>query len=454
MSLGRAVTATSALAIALLLATARPLAGATDETGADAGATAAAPKTAEHLETPALYLEWGLDPARLPYLKDVDARKDFEAARERATAAGKFLMVTFGANWCPDCRALHRRLHAEPVSGFVADHYEIVTVDIADFDRNLDLARDLGVDLQMGIPVAVFFAPDGSVIGATNRGELEPARSYTSRQILKFLQDVVNDGRIAAPVATEMEMRAEVGVTVHRLWLYAHILLFVFWLGADLGVFLCGRAAVKPGLTPEQRLRTAELMNRIDLAPRISASLMLTVGGILTEYVGVPHPWWQMAGIVLLGPVWLALVLATYVMEGRPLGMSGARLDDAFRAVLVVAVPVSVAWSWITGRLEDAPYVAIKLLLFAALMLLGLLLRRRSRPFTEGLRRLAQGEPSEPVVAAMAASRGRAWPLIIAIWLALALAALMGIVKPGAPVEGGAVSQANAVRSPVAPLLP
>jgi thiol:disulfide interchange protein len=110
-------------------------------------------------------------------------------------------MVTFGANWCADCRALHRQMHGEPVRSFVAEHYEVVTVDIADFDRNLDLARDLGVDLQMGIPVAVFFAPDGSVIGATNRGELEPARSYTSRQILKFLQDIVNARRIGAPSA-------------------------------------------------------------------------------------------------------------------------------------------------------------------------------------------------------------------------------------------------------------
>ena len=112
-------------------------------------------------------------------------------------------MVTFGANWCADCRALHRQLHAEPVRSFVAEHYEIVTVDIGDFDRNLALAKDVGVDLQMGIPVAVFYGADGRVIGATNRGELEPARTYTSRQILKFLQDVAQEGRISAPSALQ-----------------------------------------------------------------------------------------------------------------------------------------------------------------------------------------------------------------------------------------------------------
>jgi hypothetical protein len=269
-----------------------------------------------------------------------------------------------------------------------------------------------------------------------------------------LLAGVLVMGAMSA-LAADPGARAEVGVTVHRLWLYAHMILFVFWLGADLGVFLCGRAAVQPGLTAEQRLRTAGLMSSIDLAPRISASLMLTVGGILTEYVGVPHPWWQMAGIVLLGPVWLTLVLVAYLLEGRPLGALGARLDEACRAVLVVAVPVSVALSWFTGRLDEAPYVAIKLLIFAALMLAGLLLRRRLRPFTEGLRRLAAGEDSGDIAAMMAASHAGARPLVAMIWIGLALAALMGITKPGA--SAGAVNAATGAGPAVlaaAPRLP
>jgi hypothetical protein len=211
---------------------------------------------------------------------------------------------------------------------------------------------------------------------------------------------------------------------------------------------------VAPGLTPAQRLRTAELMNSIDLAPRIAASLMLTVGGILTEYVGVPHPWWQMAGILLLGPTWLVLVLIGYYRDGTPLGATGARLDQAFRAVLIVTVPVSVAWSWFTGRLDAAPYVAVKLLLFAVLMLLGLLLRLRLRPFTDGLRRLAAAGASAQVEAAMATSHARTRSLVVASWVALAVAALMGITKPGAPPEEKPAVVAAGVSVAAAPRLP
>jgi len=58
-----------------------------------------------------------------------------------------------------------------------------------------------GVSLSKGIPVAVFFDAEGKTIGTTNEGELEPARLYSSRQILKFARDVAERSRIQAPNA-------------------------------------------------------------------------------------------------------------------------------------------------------------------------------------------------------------------------------------------------------------
>lgn len=277
-----------------------------------------------------------------------------------------------------------------------------------------------------------------------------------ARQILLVLA-LLPAGLALAAAGADFATRGEIGVTVHRLWLYAHLMLFVFWLGADLGVFLAGREVVAPGLAPDQRLRTAELMAAIDLAPRIAASLMLTVGGILTEYVGIGHPAWQMAGIVLLGPAWLTLVLVGYLRDGTTLGAGVARLDAAFRAVLVVAVPLSVAWSWSTGRLDPAPWVAAKLLIFAALMGVGLVLRWRLQPFLDGLRGLARGEPAAAHEAAMVASHARTRPLVVAMWLGLMAAALLGIAQPGGRAEAardGEVPQSASAFLPGAAPLP
>jgi hypothetical protein len=52
--------------------------------------------------------------------------------------------------------------------------------------------------------VAIFFDATGRVIGATSNGELEPARHYTSPQILKFVRDVVEQSRILPPDAVRL----------------------------------------------------------------------------------------------------------------------------------------------------------------------------------------------------------------------------------------------------------
>lgn len=135
----------------------------------------------------------------MPYDENADAAALIGDARELARQEGKFLMVTFGANWCLDCRTLYHHLRSPEVRIFTADTFDFVNVNVGKFNTNVDLANDLGVDLRRGIPVAVFFGPDGQVIGTTNEGQLEPARFYTSKQILKFIRDIVEKSLITAP---------------------------------------------------------------------------------------------------------------------------------------------------------------------------------------------------------------------------------------------------------------
>jgi thioredoxin 1 len=141
------------------------------------------------------------DDAELPYDGDDDASDEVAAARKEALSEQKFLMVTFGANWCQDCRSLHRNLHSKDVENYAGDLFHYVNVDVGKFNQNRHVADELGVSLSRGIPVAVFFDPQGQVIGTTNEGQLEPARRYSSKQILKFVRDVAERSRIAAPDA-------------------------------------------------------------------------------------------------------------------------------------------------------------------------------------------------------------------------------------------------------------
>jgi len=157
----------------------------------------------------------------------------------------------------------------------------------------------------------------------------------------------------------------------------------------------------------------------------------LEVAGILTETYGIEHPWWQMAGIVLLGPVWLFLVLAAWLRDGTGFGRTMEKLDVWLRMLLVLGIPASVAYASATERLQDTPWIAGKLMILAAIILFGLIMRLRFQGFFAGAASLVADGPSADVDRRMSASLRRARPFWLAIWLLLLAAALMGVVKPG-----------------------
>jgi len=139
------------------------------------------------------------DPTDLPYDESADAHVVVAEARQQALQAGKFLMITFGANWCMDCRTLYRNLKTDDVMAYTDRVFHFANVDVGKFNKNRDIAEELGIDLARGVPVAIFFDPKGNKIGTTNDGQLTPARFYTSSQILKFVRDIAEKSLIGVP---------------------------------------------------------------------------------------------------------------------------------------------------------------------------------------------------------------------------------------------------------------
>ena len=70
-------------------------------------------------------------------------------------------------------------------------------------------------------------------------------------------------------------------------WILLHIVLFVFWLGGDLGVFYSSRFVLKPDLTPAARATALKIMGGLDLGPKICLVLFLPSG--LTLMALDPH---------------------------------------------------------------------------------------------------------------------------------------------------------------------
>ena len=225
-------------------------------------------------------------------------------------------------------------------------------------------------------------------------------------------------------------MVEEIGLA-HGLVKYLHILLFVYWMGGDAGVFYSSKFVTNAKLSKEARLTAFKIFINLDMLPRYCLALMLTVGGVLAEFVGYHHPAWQLALIVALGPIWIWVVHTIHAKEGTPFAKTLADLDRKFRVFMIIAIIASVGYHWVTGPLQPYPWLAAKLLIFAFLIFCGFMIRLKIPPFIEGFKVLASTGPTPESDQKMTDGMGACRPYVLIIWAGVALSALIGVLKPG-----------------------
>jgi thioredoxin 1 len=128
--------------------------------------------------------------AEWPYDEKPDAAADVQHALTTAHTDHKKVLLVFGANWCGDCRALDKALHGSSQS-LVAAKFDVVKIDVGNFDKNLELANRYGNPIAKGIPAVVVLAADNHVLYSTRGGELANARDMGDQGIYDFLNSKV-----------------------------------------------------------------------------------------------------------------------------------------------------------------------------------------------------------------------------------------------------------------------
>jgi thioredoxin 1 len=132
--------------------------------------------------------------ADLPYDEKADAHADLTRALTQAKADNKKVLAVFGANWCKDCRELDKALHGKSAA-LIDGKFVVVKIDVGNFDKNTDLAKDYGNPIKKGIPAAVVLTPDNKVVYATRGGELADARSMGETGIYDFFNEMIAKNR-------------------------------------------------------------------------------------------------------------------------------------------------------------------------------------------------------------------------------------------------------------------
>ena len=134
-------------------------------------------------------------PLPLPYDEQANAAAQVEGAFKRAKQTGKRVLIDFGGNWCPDCRILAGVMKLPEVKSFVEGHYEVATVDVGRFDKNLDVVRRFGIQKLRGVPTVVVADADGTTLNVTNSADLANARAMTPQGIADWLASWASSSR-------------------------------------------------------------------------------------------------------------------------------------------------------------------------------------------------------------------------------------------------------------------
>jgi thioredoxin 1 len=131
---------------------------------------------------------WAAQP---PYDERADPRAELQRALGEAQQQRKDVLIIFGANWCVDCRDLDKSMRGSSAA-LIDSRFVVVKVDVGNFNRHLDLARQYGDPIRNGIPAAVVLSAADQVLYTTRAGELADARRMGDKGIFEFFSRVVS----------------------------------------------------------------------------------------------------------------------------------------------------------------------------------------------------------------------------------------------------------------------
>lgn len=123
------------------------------------------------------------------YDEAADAKAQIAAAVAKAGRDNKRVLVMFGANWCGWCHKLHDLFKADStIAKELLYEYELVTVDVGKFDKNLDVVTAYGAGAKdSGIPYLTILDGAGKVLTNQETGALEAGQSHDAAKVKALL---------------------------------------------------------------------------------------------------------------------------------------------------------------------------------------------------------------------------------------------------------------------------
>jgi len=218
---------------------------------------------------------------------------------------------------------------------------------------------------------------------------------------------------------------------IYGLAVFAHILLYVFWLGGDLGVaVLGGQFRRRDDYTLDQRLALLKVLVMVDLGPRIAWALMIASSITLAALSGYwVVPAWGIALAWAISALWLYLVIAAHKAGQTQQGAKLRKIEMVLKWGLAAGYLYLGFVSLVLGAPLEPQWLAAKAFLFGLIFIAAIMIDVRFKPVGPALMTLIEkgssDETEKPLRALM--DRSRFWVRIT--YLLLVIIGFVGTTK-------------------------
>jgi hypothetical protein len=217
-------------------------------------------------------------------------------------------------------------------------------------------------------------------------------------------------------------------MTEYEAWKYAHLLMFVFWVGTDMGVFLAARRSTDASLSFVTRVTLLHMALRIELLPRTMWKAALPLGVMLSRDMGyLPIPDLAVAFVWVFSIGWWAVSMAGAYWYDKPVGHRLARITNWLTGLVGVTLIVLCLSSWLGSGpfVPDVPWLHLKVALYGAINLMVIWMIVAFDPIGAAFGRLAV-EGSKPEIEAIIS--GTMDRSTVIIWSTYALIVIVGFI--------------------------
>lgn len=218
----------------------------------------------------------------------------------------------------------------------------------------------------------------------------------------------------------------------YRCLVYAHLLLFVLWLGGDVGVFVLGQNfRRRHTYTLEQRLALLRMLVAVDMGPRTAWALMVPLSLTVATAGGlVVLPQLLVWGAWAAGLFWLWLVWDAYLHDQTPRAARNRKIELWIKLVIMAGYLWLGASSLLTGAPIALPWLAWKALLFGVIFAAAIAIDVAFKPVGPQLGKLIAEGSSDATEVPLRRTMDRTRVWVLLVYFLLLVTAFLGVVKP------------------------